>query len=253
MVRGSPAALAAILTPAALAAQQLPSVDDLRGALFICSGGQVSRKSVEAQAEVNAFVSIFRRRLGASADLGGARAESEIGGVFEQTLGEDERLEAFRIYQGCLADFVAPLLTAEGGTGPGVQSQRAYRAVVHEAYHAGDLAFVTLGLSQFYGRQYLGIDPETFRGMAGSGAIYSLEDAGGLADCSGAGNPRNCGYAAGPGDTLSVILTFRRTAGTAPVADTVNFSFSGNLIHGGIPANLGIRQIPLVPLSGGDG
>lgn len=232
---------------------RVPSVEDLRGAMFVCSGGQVQSQSVSGSADVEAFIGLLRRNLGGSLKGNGTTSSQDIGKVFEQTFDEGERYEVFKLYNDCLQNFVLPIVSGSGGSGPGIQAMDAFSAVVHEAYEIDDLVVITLGVSDFSnsGARKLGMIKPSFRGISSTGTIYTLGDIGGTQDCPDKNNYSLCGVNVKTGDNLTLILTFEKAGGRAPEKKEGKiFSFSGQGVLAGQEVNFGIRQIPLVRLGG---
>lgn len=230
---------------------RVPSVEDLRGALFVCSGGQVQGQTVSGSADVEAFIGLLRRNLGGSLDVKGSTSTQDIGKIFEQTFDEGERYEVFKLYNECLQNFVLPIVSGSGGSGPGIQALAAFSVIVHEAYEIDDLVVVTAGLSGFVnsGTRKLGIVKSSFRGISSTGTIYTLGDVGGLQDCPDEKTYNRCGVGVKKGDNLTVILTFEKAGGrAAEKTDGKKFSFSGQAVMNTEELSFGIREIPLVPL-----
>ena len=238
-----------VLLPACAESASIPTVEDLRGALFVCSGGQVRSQSFSGYADVDGFLGLLRRNIGGSLGAGGEATSQDIGKVFEQTFDEGERYEIFRLYNDCLQNFVRPIISKEGGSGPGIQKLAEFSIVTHEAYEIDDLITITVGLSGFNNPRYLGLLKSSFRGLSSTGSIYTLGDTGGLPDCTDTKDRNTCGVAVKSGATISAIITFERVGGRpAEKSEGKTFSFSGTIVYARDEHNIGIRQIPLVRL-----
>ncbi|MEM8571665.1 MAG: hypothetical protein AAGG56_12265 [Pseudomonadota bacterium] len=240
-----------LLMPTPGMPNNLPSVEDFRGALFVCSGGTVTSSGVSAEAGVDAFISMIRRGIRADLDAGGSLSQEDIGKVFQQAFAEGERFQVYQLYTDCLENFISPLVLGENGSGPGLQVTSDFTTVVFEAYEIDDIAVITLGISGFKESRNLGIVTGSFRGLTSSGGIYTLADMAGLQECADhKGNRRDCGVPVNVGDNLTVLLTFEKIGGrVGRPEEQKTFSFSGNVVFRGEDENLGLRQIPLVALN----
>lgn len=220
---------------------QLPTVEETRGILYICSQGYSKTTGIKGSLEADAAAIRLLRGLEAGLEGHGSINEQEVGAIIERTMTEEGAIKIHEMYQECLNRHLTSFMSSGNDLeGPGIQKTRMFTLIAQDAHISSNTAIVVI--SAKFHRSRVGslkLEPSTFKAISSGGSVFRLVDDGGLSR----------GFTVDSGDQLSMTLVFERASGSATMAeDRINVSGSIDRYSNGSKREtnaVGLRDIPV--------